>query len=400
MEKDIEEIITSQKNKRFLAYFRYSHPVVVLHLNYEAETVDERYALERFIVRVLDNLSVKKKVFPTAAIAHLCGVDLPVINQIIRDMSDKALITADQFGIYKVLESTKKQYLGNKKPRKSYDRDFVIDSIKRDTLPLQVYKTMHGSSRIFRYKPDDEVDSVGMTSDECRLYENKLERESAKRKESLGFPADADKFCIKNTTTAQLPDFYVVFFTSDGKLTKQLYYRNKLIDSSFADIGALKFGLKCDGGKFVRINNMPDDQMYDGKRADIGSVLAEDFKSDSSYEFEIIDAVQNIVAITFDFISKLKDKSGIFECLAKGYKDCVVCHEQSNCGEVRIYLTCGDEKTRIMLQFYKTIRTRRSKEHIVSVAQELNLSWRKALLDTGYYKLLEDIDIKDYILEQ
>lgn len=190
------------------------------------------------------------------------------------------------------------------------------------------------------------------------------------------------------------------FFTSDGKLTKQLYYRNKLIDSSFADIGALKFGLKCDGGKFVRINNMPDDQMYDGKRADIGSVLAEDFKSDSSYEFEIIDAVQNIVAITFDFISKLKDKSGIFECLAKGYKDCVVCHEQSNCGEVRIYLTCGDEKTRIMLQFYKTIRTRRSKEHIVSVAQELNLSWRKALLDTGYYKLLEDIDIKDYILEQ
>lgn len=212
MEKDIEEIITSQKNKRFLAYFRYSHPVVVLHLNYEAETVDERYALERFIVRVLDNLSVKKKVFPTAAIAHLCGVDLPVSNQIIRDMSDKALITADQFGIYKVLESTKKQYLGNKKPRKSYDRDFVIDSIKRDTLPLQVYKTMHGSSRIFRYKPDDEVDSVGMTSDECRLYENKLERESAKRKESLGFPADADKFCIKNTTTAQLPDFYVVFY--------------------------------------------------------------------------------------------------------------------------------------------------------------------------------------------
>ena len=399
MEKDIKEIITSQKDKRFLAYLRYSHPVVVLHLNYEAETVDERYALERFIVRVLDNLSVKKKVFPDAAIAHLCGVDLSVIKHIIRDMIEKSLITVDQTGIYKVLESTKNQYLEDKKPRKSYDRDFVIDSIKRDTLPLQVYKTMYGSSRLFRYKPDDEVDSVGMTLDECKLYENKLERASAKRKESLGFPADADKFCIKNTTTAQLPDFYVVYFTSDNKLTKQLYYRNKLIDTSFADIGALKFGLKCDGGKFVRINNMPDEKLYDLERADIGSILAEDFKSDPSYKFEIIDTDQNIVTITFDFISKLKDKSGIFECLAKGYKDCVVCHEQSNCGEVRIYLKCGDEKTRVMLQFYKTIRMRRTKEHIISVAQELNIPWRKALLDTGYYKLLEEIDIKDYILE-
>lgn len=399
MEKDIEEIIISQKDKRFLAYFRYSYPVVMLHLNYEAETIDEKYALERFIVRVLDNLSIKKKVFPAAAIAHLCGVDLPVINQIIRDMSDKALITADQFGIYKVLESTKEQYLGNKKPRKSYDRDFLIDSIKRETLPLQVYKTMYGSLRIFRYKPDDEVDSVGMTSDECKLYEKKLESASAKRKESLGFPADASNFCIKNTTTAQLPDFYVVYFTSGGKLIKQLYYRNKLIDTSFADVGALKFGLRCDGGKFVRINNMPDEKLYDSERADIGSVLAEDFKSDPSYEFKIIDTAQNTVAITFDFISKLKDKSGIFECLAKGYKDCMVWHEQSNCGEVRIYLTCGDEKTRVMLQFYKTIRMRCTKEHIVSAAQRLNLPWRKALLDTGYYKLLEDIDIKDYILE-
>ena len=77
----------------------------------------------------------------------------------------------------------------------------------------------------------------------------------------------------------------------------------------------------------------------------------------------------------------------------------MVCHDQSNCGEVRIYLTCGDEKTRVMLQFYKTIRMQHTKEHIVSVAKELNLPWRKALLDTGYYKLLEEIDIKDYILE-
>ena len=399
MEKDIEKIINDKKDMRFLAYFRYSHPVVVLHLSYEAETTDGRYALERFIVRILDNL--KDKDFPTVAIAHLCGVDVPIVEKIIRDMTDEALITVDRPGVYKVLDTTKTRYFENKKPRKLYDKDLVIDSISRETLPLQVYAAANWNLQIYRNRPDDEIDSIAMTLDECKLFEDKLGKASETRKMSLDFPSDADKFIIKNTTAAQLPGFYVVYFISDKGLIKQLYYGDRPIETSFADMGALKFGLSCKNGKFIRINNMPEGILYDKQSTGEGidSILAEEFKSDSSCGLKVTDASRNIVAITFDLVSKLKDKSGVFECLAKGYKDCIVYYEHSNCGEVRIYLECGDEKIKALLKFYRAIRRQRKKECIMSVAQSLNLSWRKAMLDTGYYKLLEDIDITDYIYE-
>ena len=146
---------------------------------------------------------------------------------------------------------------------------------------------------------------------------------------------------------------------------------------------------------------MPEGMLYDKQSTgeSITSILAEEFKSDSSCGFKVKDASRNIVAITFELVSKLKDKSGVFECLAKGYKDCIMYYEHSNCGEVRIYLECGDEKINALLQFYRAIRRQRKKEYIMSVAQALNLSWRKALLDIGCYKLLEEIDITDYIYE-
>ena len=395
MEKNIEKIICKQKDKQFLAYFQYSHPVIVLHLSYMAEVTDEKYALERFLVRILDNLSTKNKRLPVATIAHLCGVDISIINQTLRDMTDKALINAIQPGIYKVFESTKEKYFDNVRPREPFDRDFVIDSITRESLPLPVYEATHGSPQV--YKLVSDLDAVGMTADERNKYEYKLEKASEKRKVSLGFPTDADKFCVRNTTAAQLPGFYVIYFATDGKLTKQLYFGDKLIDTSFADIGALQFGLDCKDGRFIKKRNMPDGHLYAIEKKEFNDIIVHEFNLDPICEFEVDNNYE--CGVQLNILDKYIDREVIFKCLDIGYMDVPIYDgDFKKCGEIRVYFRCADSEIRTLLQFYSSTRKCRNKESVVKIAENLHLPWRKALLKTGRLGLLEDIDINDYII--
>lgn len=393
MDKNIERIINKQKDKQFLAYFQYSHPVIVLHLSYMAEVTDERYALERFLVRILDNLYVKNKELPVEAIAHLCGVDMPIIKQILRDMSAKSLINSVQPGIYKVLESTKKKYFDNVKPREPFDRDFVIDSITRESLPLPVYEATHGFPQV--YKQVSDLDAIGMTAYERNTYKNKLERASRNRKVSLGFPADSDKFEIRNTTAAQLLGFYVVYFSIGGKLVKQLYFGDNLIDTSFANIGALKFGIDCKDRKFIKKRNMPDGQLYAIEKKEFNDIIIHEFNLDPICELEISDNYE--CGIKSNTLDKCIDREGIFKCLDLGYIDVPIYDGDFKQGEVRVSLKCADNEMLVLLKFFSSTRKCRDKESVVKIAENLHLPWRKALLKTGRLRLLEDIDINDYI---
>lgn len=396
MVKDFKRIQTRDfAGKRVLACFRFSYPVLVLHLGYMTETANERFGLERFIIEIMDNLSQKSKPFPYDAVSALCGLNAGIISSVVRDLEAQGFIVTAEPNVYKVLETTKRRYLDNMRPRERQDKDFLIDSVSRGTLPLAVYEGMKGFPKI--NKPSDTLHPVGMTGSEIEKFTLKLNNATERRKRSLGFPPDADEFEIENVTEGLLDEFYVIYSEDKAKgLVRNIYYNDTPIDSAFAESAPFMFGVEYRDGKLTRRSNMSEGHIFALTPDELKEYMIEKLQLKSEGAIQVTNDM--VCHLSYNCLDYHQSRDSLFDVLSTGIKEAPIFVNGAMCGSAFFSVKCSDDELEKLLRFYIETRNLRQKEDVMASAARLGLMWRQALVMTGRLKLLEDIDINDFIL--
>jgi len=396
MVKDIKKILTRDfAGERVLAYFKFSYPVLVLHLGYMTETANERFALERFIIEIMDNLSQKSKAFPYEAVSALCGLNSGIINSTVRDLEAQGFIITTEPNVYKILETTKKRYLDSIRPRERQDKDFLIDAVSRGTLPLAVYEGMKGFPRIT--KSSDTLHPVGMTKREIDRFTLKLNNATEKRKRSLGFPTDADEFEIENVSESQLDEFYVIYSEDNAKgEVRSVYYNDKPIGTTFADSAPFMFGIEYRDRKLTRRSNMPQGNIFAMTTNELKEYMIEELQIKSDSGIQVTNDM--VCHLSISCLDYLQNRDSMFDVLSAGIKEAPIFVNGTMCGSAFLSVECSDDKLEKLLRFYIETKNLRKKDDVIASAARLGLMWRQALVMTGRLELLEKIDINDFIL--